>query len=132
MKEIDKVAYIKIKDGRILTAKSKGKLKFYIPGGKRENNESDQETLIREIKEELDINIIPSSIKYFGTFKAQADGRDKGVIVKMTCYEADYLGQLKACSEIEEISWMNYEDLDKVSFVDKIIFDYLKEQGRLT
>lgn len=96
MEEIDKVAYIKIKDGQILTAKSKGNLKFYISGGKRENQESDEETLIREIKEELDITITPSSVKYFVTFKAQADGHDEGIMVKMSCYEADYEGQLKA------------------------------------
>ena len=35
---IDKVAYIKLQEGKILSSKSKGKTKYYIPGGKREGN----------------------------------------------------------------------------------------------
>jgi len=36
MKIIDKLAWIEIKDGKILSTKSFGKEKYYIPGGKRE------------------------------------------------------------------------------------------------
>jgi 8-oxo-dGTP diphosphatase len=35
MKEIDKIALIIIQNGKILSTKSIGKNKFYIPGGKR-------------------------------------------------------------------------------------------------
>ncbi len=52
-KVIDKVALIEIVNGKILVAKSFGKSKYYIPGGKRENCETDHQTLIRESKEEL-------------------------------------------------------------------------------
>ncbi|MDQ6480315.1 hypothetical protein [Dyadobacter sp. LHD-138] len=37
----------------------------------------------------------------------------------------NYSGTLQATSEIEEIKWLNYADQDKISDVDKIIFDYL-------
>ena len=47
MKEIDKIAFIVLKNSKILSSKSKGKNKFYITGGKREKGESDKETLIR-------------------------------------------------------------------------------------
>ncbi len=53
MNEIDKIAFIKIEKGKILSTKSKGKNRYYIPGGKREMGESDEETLTREISEEL-------------------------------------------------------------------------------
>jgi len=56
---------------------------------------------------------------------------NEGAIVKMTCYKADYTGQLKADSEIEEIKWLNYSDKGKISEVDKLIFDHLKENGLL-
>ncbi len=131
MSEIDKIAFIKIEKGKILSTKSKGKNKYYIPGGKREVGESDEETLIREISEELSVAILPSTIKYIGTFKAQADSHADGIIVKMTCYTAKYVGILKADNEIEEIRWLNYKDLDIVSAVDKIIFDFLKNKGDL-
>lgn len=58
MKEIDKVALIILENGKILSTKSKGKNKYYIPGGKRENHETDHQTLIREIKEELSVDIL--------------------------------------------------------------------------
>jgi len=129
--EIDKIALIKIKDGQVLSTKSKGKNKYYFPGGKRELGESDEQTLIREIREELSVEIIPNSYKYIGTFKAQSDGMKDGIIVKMTCYSADFNGVLKPNNEIEEIKWLNFTDIDTVSAVDKIIFVFLKDKGEL-
>ncbi len=131
MKEIDKIALIKIEKGKILSTKSKEKNKYYIPGGKRENDETDEQTLIREIKEELSVEIIKESIEYVGTFKAQSDGAIDGTIVKMTCYKANYIGNLKEDNEIEEIRWLNYNDLEVISEVDKIIFKHLKDKGLL-
>jgi 8-oxo-dGTP diphosphatase len=130
--EIDKVAYIRTESGKILSTKSKGKTKFYIPGGKREVGESDEETLIREVLEELNISIIPKTIKYIGTFKAQADGYRNGIIVKMTCYSAAYEGIMIKKNEIDEIRWLNYKDIDLVSEVDKQIFQFLKKEGSLS
>jgi 8-oxo-dGTP diphosphatase len=129
--EIDKIAYIRTENGKILMSRSKGKTKYYIPGGKREIGETDEETLIREISEELNVSIVPSTIQYVGTFKAQADSQAEGVIVKMTCYRADYEGDLEACNEIEELKWLSFSDIDLVSGVDKIIFQFLKEEGSL-
>ncbi|SEA68721.1 NUDIX domain-containing protein [Flavobacterium gillisiae] len=131
MKEIDKIAFIEIQKGKILSTKSKGKTKYYIPGGKRENGESDEQTLIREIAEELSVAIIPNTAEYIGTFSAQSDGEKEGINVIMTCYKAKYSGTLKANSEIEEIKWLNYNDLDIISEVDKKIFSFLNEKGEL-
>lgn len=131
MKEIDKIALIMIENGKILSTKSIGKNKYYIPGGKREKNETDHQTLIREIKEELSVDILQETIKYVGTFIAQSDGETEGINVKMTCYKADYLGILKKNNEIAEIRWLNYKDLDIISEVDKIIFDFLKKEEEL-
>ena len=129
MKEIDKIAFIYLKDGKILSTLSKGKDTYYIPGGKREGNETDEETLIRECKEELDIDIKKDTIKYYGTFEAQAHGKAEGILVKMTCYMAEFKGQLKAISEIQEMKWLDYSNLDvKISPVDELIFKDLFEK----
>jgi len=63
-------------------------------------------------------------------FEAEVHGH-AGVVVRMTCYTADYTGTLKASSEIEEIAWLGYSDRDRVSAVDKLIFDHLRETGQL-
>ena len=131
MKNIDKVALIYLKDGKILSTLSKGKDTYYIPGGKRELNETDEQTLIRECKEELTIDIKKDTIKYYGTFEAQAHGKTEGILVKMTCYTAEFTGEIKPNSEIQKIKWLDYTNLDKISPVDKLIFKDLYEKKLL-
>ena len=131
MKIIDKVAYLHLKDGKILSTRSKGKDKYYLPGGKREGHESDMETLVREIKEELTVDIIESTARFYGVFEAQAHGKEEGVLVKMTCYTAEYSGELKADSEIAELVWLTSADAALVSPVDQLIFADLNGKGML-
>lgn len=128
---IDKLAWIEIRDGKILSTRSKGRTKYYFPGGKRELGESDFEALSREINEELSVNLIESSSQLLGIFQAQADSHPDGVQVQMTCYTGAYSGTIAAASEIEEVVWLTYQDRDIVSPVDQIIFDWLKEQQLL-
>ena len=129
MKIIDKIAFLYLKDGKILSTLSKGKDTYYIPGGKREGNETDVETLIRECKEELTIDILKNTIKYYGAFEAQAHGHAEGVIVKMTCYQAKFFGELIPNSEIEEIKWLDYSNLNvKISPVDHLIYKDLYDK----
>ena len=103
-KDIDKVAWVRIEGGRILSTRSRGKDAYYLPGGKREAGESDHDTLVREIEEELSVQIDRSTAAYFGTFEAQAHGKSEGTIVRMTCYTAEYQGTLAPSHEIAEIS----------------------------
>jgi 8-oxo-dGTP diphosphatase len=131
MKQIDKLAWIELQDKSILMTKSYGKDVFYIPGGKREAGETDEQALIREIQEELTGYIDKSTLKFIGVFEAQAHGHPEGIAVKMTCYSGEYSGKIKASSEIEEITWYKYADKDKVAWVDKLIFDHLYENNLL-
>ncbi|MEM6342763.1 MAG: NUDIX domain-containing protein [Bacteroidota bacterium] len=130
-KRIDKVAWIYIRDGKILSTLSKGKSKYYIPGGKREKGESDAQTLNREIEEELAVKIITDSVAFWGEYVAQADSHPQGVEVAMQCYFADYRGTLQASAEIDHFAWLTYEDYDRISPVDQLIFDALRAEGKL-
>lgn len=123
--EIDKLAWIYIQNKQLLSTRSKGKEAYYLPGGKRESGESDAEALTRELKEELTIDVVPASIRYVETFKAQADGKPDGVMVKMTCYEAEFTGEIAAASEIAELIWIDHRDYEKCSPVLKLILDWL-------
>ncbi|BFT71956.1 NUDIX hydrolase [Paenibacillus sp. P36] len=128
---IDKIALIRIVDGQILGTRSKGKELYYLPGGKRDPGETDTETLIREIEEELSVHIKPETVAHFGNFEAQADGKAEGIVVKMACYTADFDGELSPASEIDELEWLSYKDRDRVSRVVQIIFDHLHEKKLL-
>lgn len=126
---IDKLAYIYIQDKKVLVTLSKGKDAWYIPGGKREAEESDQKALIREVKEELSIDLRPETIQLYGVFEAQAHGKPEGTIVRMTCYTADFTGELQASAEIEKIEFFGYDRKLETSAVDFLIFDDLLAKG---
>ena len=128
-KEIDKLAWLYIREGKLLSARSKNKELFYIPGGKREKGESDEQALVREIKEEISVDLIPNSIIYAETFKAQADGKNNETIVKLTCYFADFKGELSPDAEIEQIDFIGYQNKSLCSLGSIKVMDWLKSQN---
>lgn len=128
MQFIDKLGWIEIKDRKVLSARSKGTDVYYIPGGKREEGESDQQALCREIREELTVELLQATLESICQFEAQAHGRPEGVIVRMRCYTGQYEGTISASSEIEEVSWLSHADKHKGSLLFEIILDWLKVQ----
>ncbi|NCD69923.1 NUDIX hydrolase [Mucilaginibacter agri] len=131
LKTIDKIAFVYIKDRKILSTRSNGKSVWYIPGGKREPGENDMETLSRELKEELNIEVSFPEVRYIGVFKAQAHGHPDGTVVKMTCYTGAYTGELKASAEIDEFDFFTLEDQYKSAAVDRLILQFLHEAGMI-
>lgn len=126
---IDKLAWIRIENGRVLCARSRGKDTYFLPGGKREAGESDEQALAREIREELSVELRVGA--KLGVFEAQAHGQAEGVMVRMTCYDGDFTGELRPSAEIEEIAWLGYEDRGRVSLVAQHIFDWLRAARRI-
>ena len=126
---IDKLAFIELRDRKVLETRSMGKDVWYIPGGKREEGETDEQAFIREVKEELTVDIDPASITHYGTFEAQAHGKPEGTVVRMTCYQAQYTGELTPNAEVEELDWFDYSKRPIVSPVDQVIFDDLKAKN---
>ena len=128
MKIIDKLAWIAIKDKKLLVVRSHNKDLFYLPGGKRDVGETDTEALMREINEELTVNLTKSSIKPFSIYSAQADGKAEGIEVQLTCYFADYTGELTPAAEIAEMQWVGYDEQDKLSLAAKVVMQALHKQ----
>ena len=125
---IDTVAWVCVVDGRVLCARPRGKDVFYVPGGKREAGESDRQTLVREITEELTVTLLPGTIRHAGTYEALSPG---GELVRMSCYTGEYSGTLAASSEIDELAWFGYADRPRVPPVDQLLFDDLNAAGEL-
>lgn len=99
---------------------------FLMPGGQLEES-SDEECLNREIKEELDCQITPGSIKYLETYEDEAAHAGKTVMIKL--YEGKLSGVAKPSSEIGALHWIGKNDINnqKVSPIikNKIIPDLL-------
>lgn len=126
---IDKIALVDIKDKKVLFALTKGQDAWFQPGGKREHGETDEQALIREIKEELSVDINPQTIEYYGTFEAQAYGKPEGVKVRVTCYSATYVGDIRPNNEIEKFAYFSYNQVPKTSVTGQMVLDDLKSKG---
>ena len=77
----------------------------------------------------MTVDLVPDSIKHYGTFTAQAHGKPVGVQVRMTCYTASFTGELQPSSEIQDLVYYTYAQRDIVGPVDQIIFDDLHQKG---
>ena len=112
-------ALITGKDGRILVAQRPfseipyKSYKWEFPGGKVEENESSQEALIREIREELDCNIKVEDkigeIEYdYPDFK-----------LKMDLYLCQLVeGSLPNALEHNQIKWIRPEEINSLDWLE--------------
>lgn len=111
MKKIDKVGGIILKGKDILVVKKRTKdnrEEYIIPGGKREGNETDFETLKRELKEEIQVDLL--NTKPFGGFDDIAIFEN--IPIHIEVYFAEIAGEPICDSEIKELVWIdkNYEE----------------------
>jgi 8-oxo-dGTP diphosphatase len=88
----------------------KGKDSYCLmPGGVVEGNETPEECLKREIREELDVDINMKSLKFLGNFADVAAGK-KDTIIEQDVYVGEIIGEPKPCSEIQKIIWFSKND----------------------
>lgn len=127
---IDKVGGIILKDKKILVQrKNNGREECIIPGGKREGEETDFETLKRELKEELDVELI--KIELIGGYDDIAVFSDKKIHVET--YLVEISGEITPKNEIKEAIWIdrNYEKegIKVGSILGKHVIPKLIEKG---
>jgi len=125
---IFKSALVYIKGRQVLFLRSKGADTAYLPGGRREQGESDEQALVREIKEELSVEVIPSTILLMKEVTAKAHGKKEPTILKMKCYTAEIEGDLHIAHEIVEMLWYTAKDADKTSEAGTEMLLWLKEK----
>ena len=129
---IETVALIHIKGKKLLLVRPKSKKIFYMPGGKPDEGEDNLKALVREIKEEVQLDIDPKTVDFYGVFEAQAYGKDKGVMVRVHCYTASHSGEVQSNSEIDEVAYFSHGEYVKglgPAPVVKLILNDLKKKG---
>ena len=100
----------------LLMVRKKGTTSFMLPGGKPEPGETAQDTVVREIREELGLCLDESQLFFLGTFTAPAANEAQhmvtGHVFVCTTVPADLNVEAPQClHEIEEIGWFSYEQL---------------------
>lgn len=105
--DIHKAGGILIKDRKFLVGRSKGKAHFVAPGGKLEAGESPEEALIRELHEELGIDVVSTDFENFGTFVASAAGEEHRQVHMDVFIVKYWRGDVRPTGEVEEIAWIN-------------------------
>ena len=131
MKTIRVVAALIVQGGRIFaTQRGYGAMKdgWEFPGGKIEENETPQEALVREIREELDTEIAVGDL--FDT--VEYDYPD--FHLSMKCYICTVVSGNLVLKEHEAARWLNRENLDSVDWLPadldliRKLKEYLGEQ----
>ena len=107
------------------TARGYGNFKGWweFPGGKIENNESSQQALVREIREELTASII------VGELIETIEYDYPEFHLSMDCYWAEVeSGQLEL-NEAEDSKWLTKDELQSVRWLpaDKILIDLIEK-----
>ncbi|MET7997734.1 NUDIX domain-containing protein [Amycolatopsis sp. NPDC005232] len=129
MTPIDALAWVHVRDRRLLSVRTRGKAKFYLPGGKREPGEGDVAGLCREIREELGVELDPLTFRFFALLDEQADGFADGRRVRMTCYTAEHTGEPAPSAEIAEAAWLGFADAAACPPAGQRVLRMLAEQG---
>jgi 8-oxo-dGTP diphosphatase len=129
---VDALAWVHVRDGRVLQVRPKGKDVFYVPGGKREPGENDAEALIREVAEEVSVQLDPATLQLFTVVDAAAHGYPEGTRVRLTCYTAECTGDLAPRSEIAELAWFTQADADRCAPAGVRVLAELAQRGLVT
>lgn len=98
-------------DGRTLLVRKRGTQAFMQPGGKIDAGESAPVALVRELYEELGLQVLPEHAQFLGEFSAAA-ANEPGFEVNCQLYRLDIGQEVAPAAEIEEVVWINAGNVD--------------------
>ena len=135
IKFIRTVGLLVIKNDKLLLAYSNNKRAWYLPGGKIETDELPQQSLVREIWEELTLKIDVKLLKFYCHITAPAYGEEENLIMEQDCYLYELHENISPNNEIGAIKFFDsysYEQ-EPAQVVGVLqIFKRLKADGLLS
>ena len=110
------VGAVIIRNGKILLEKRKGEPgrdKWTIPGGLVELGESAEQTVMREVKEETNLEVEqPKLIDVVNNITLDEDGRIKYHFVIVDYFVKLKGGTLKAADDAAELRWVKFSEVE--------------------
>lgn len=103
-------ALVSVKNNKILLVRVRDNTIWYFPGGKIDEGETPLQTLIRELDEELNIQMQSSELSYLG--EVVTDNHDRTDTVSVHCYAGEITQPIQPCAEISEIKWFDIDDIE--------------------
>ncbi|MBU0278429.1 MULTISPECIES: NUDIX domain-containing protein [unclassified Gemella] len=118
--KIIKSAGIIIRDRKLLALKKKNNAShFILPGGKLEVDETKEEALIRELKEELNISVDENSIRFLTTINSTA--QFENIPITSYIFMVDYKYDFAIANEISSYEWIDIYKPDKSKLTPTLI-----------
>ncbi|MBA1192050.1 MAG: MutT/nudix family hydrolase [Pseudomonas sp.] len=96
-------------DGRTLLVRKRGTQAFMQPGGKIDEGESARMALVRELHEELGLQVHAEAPVYLGRFQAAA-ANEPGCQVQAELFRVDTAERPQAAAEIEALAWVRADE----------------------
>lgn len=104
--DIYKASGIILRGRKVLVERSKGKAYFIHPGGKIEPGETAKQALIRELKEEFQIDVSAEDLELFDKNSAPAANSPEVDVHMEVFIVKRWHGEIRPDSEVEEIRWL--------------------------
>lgn len=95
--------------GRLLLVRKCGTQMFMLPGGKRESGETPLQALIRELDEELHLQLPASALTPLGHF-SEAAANEPDTRVEADIFRAPLAQPVQPAAELEELRWLSASD----------------------
>jgi 8-oxo-dGTP pyrophosphatase MutT (NUDIX family) len=97
--------------GRLLLVRKRGTDRFMQAGGKPEAGESARQALVRELAEELELQVAPDALEPLGPFVTDA-ANEPGHRLEAQVFRLHVGTPVRAAAEIEELRWVTPAEAD--------------------